>query len=345
MGLYQLVSEPSPSFEVSTLGVVAYGVVAWTQKRGVPTVTNVAVTNNDSEWWLGPKGGANREQRRCWLFKAWGIVMIPHRPKAELSDLTSNPRPKVSNCALEVLFELLCNIFNTFYKEVCFMLPPLFNLLLDCAERIDRSVSLISLVALNPPFTSSRSSSKCRSSGDVIYKELWHACAGPLVNVPRDGERVCYFPQGHMEQLEASMHQGLDQQLPSFNLPAKILCKVMNVHLRITDNAKFEDDCRAILENQSYVLFTLNKLIYKLVKQLTGPTSRLTVQLMDDGNEKPEVVVVSVDPNFASYLYKDFLSVVPTKKTIWHLNEQRETLKLIETFLDKAEDQVQGCYD
>ncbi|KAL8208911.1 hypothetical protein R6Q57_008323 [Mikania cordata] len=69
-------------------------------------------------------------------------------------------------------------------------------------------------------------------SVDGIYKELWHACAGPLVNVPREGERVYYFPQGHMEQLEASMHQGLDQQLPSFDLPAKILCKVMNVQLR-----------------------------------------------------------------------------------------------------------------
>ncbi|PWA75798.1 auxin response factor 1 [Artemisia annua] len=70
------------------------------------------------------------------------------------------------------------------------------------------------------------------SPADALYKELWHACAGPLVNVPREGERVYYFPQGHMEQLEASMHQGLDQQLPSFDLPAKILCKVMNVQLR-----------------------------------------------------------------------------------------------------------------
>ncbi|KAK1440408.1 hypothetical protein QVD17_06235 [Tagetes erecta] len=69
-------------------------------------------------------------------------------------------------------------------------------------------------------------------STDALYKELWHACAGPLVNVPREGEHVYYFPQGHMEQLEASMHQGSDQQLPSFNLPAKILCKVMNVQLR-----------------------------------------------------------------------------------------------------------------
>ncbi|XWS30312.1 hypothetical protein CRYUN_Cryun24cG0106200 [Craigia yunnanensis] len=34
------------------------------------------------------------------------------------------------------------------------------------------------------------------------------------------------------------------------------------------DNAKFEEECRAIIGNQSYVLFTLDKLIYKLVKQL-----------------------------------------------------------------------------
>ncbi|KAK7252329.1 hypothetical protein RIF29_36192 [Crotalaria pallida] len=35
-----------------------------------------------------------------------------------------------------------------------------------------------------------------------------------------------------------------------------------------SDNAKFEDDCRAIIGTQSYLLFTLDKLIYKLVKQL-----------------------------------------------------------------------------
>ncbi|XP_017235252.1 paired amphipathic helix protein Sin3-like 2 isoform X2 [Daucus carota subsp. sativus] len=131
-----------------------------------------------------------------------------------------------------------------------------------------------------------------------------------------------------------------------------------------SDNAKFEDDCRAIIGNQSYVLFTLDRLIYKLVKQLqtvandemdskllqlyeyensrrlekyvdsvyyenahvllhdeniyrfecTSEPSQLCIQLMDDRNEKPEVVAVSVDPNFATYFHKDFLSVVPNKK-------------------------------
>ncbi|KAL2555467.1 HOPM interactor 7 [Forsythia ovata] len=121
---------------------------------------------------------------------------------AGLSDLTSDPRAEVRNCALEVLFDLLnergskfsssfwenifqrvlfpifdhvrhagkdnfvspgdewlressvhslqllCNLFNTFYKEVCFMLPPLLSLLLDCAKKTDQSVVSISLGAL-----------------------------------------------------------------------------------------------------------------------------------------------------------------------------------------------------
>lgn len=67
---------------------------------------------------------------------------------------------------------------------------------------------------------------------DDLYTELWKACAGPLVDIPRNGERVYYFPQGHMEQLEASINQELNQQIPLFNLPPKILCRVAHIHLR-----------------------------------------------------------------------------------------------------------------
>lgn len=35
----------------------------------------------------------------------------------------------------------------------------------------------------------------------ALFRELWHACAGPLVTVPRERERVFYFPQGHIEQV------------------------------------------------------------------------------------------------------------------------------------------------
>ncbi|BFG22181.1 hypothetical protein CerSpe_084550 [Prunus speciosa] len=67
--------------------------------------------------------------------------------------------------------------------------------------------------------------------GGDLYTELWKLCAGPLVDVPRPGERVFYFPQGHMEQLEASTNQELNQQIPLFNLPSKILCRVVHIHL------------------------------------------------------------------------------------------------------------------
>ncbi|XP_057802479.1 auxin response factor 9-like [Salvia miltiorrhiza] len=66
---------------------------------------------------------------------------------------------------------------------------------------------------------------------DALYEELWRGCAGPLVDVPKAGERVYYFPQGHMEQLEASTNQELNQRIPMFNLPPKILCKVFNIQL------------------------------------------------------------------------------------------------------------------
>ncbi|KAL7594754.1 hypothetical protein Lser_V15G27811 [Lactuca serriola] len=66
---------------------------------------------------------------------------------------------------------------------------------------------------------------------DLLYKELWKACAGPLVDVPRDGERVFYFPQGHMEQLEESNNQEIDQSIPHFNLKSKILCRVVYTQL------------------------------------------------------------------------------------------------------------------
>ncbi|KAL6349434.1 hypothetical protein AAG906_034091 [Vitis piasezkii] len=71
-----------------------------------------------------------------------------------------------------------------------------------------------------------------RRRGDDLYAELWKACAGPLVDVPRRGERVFYFPQGHVEQLEASTNQELSQRIPLFNLPSKILCRVIHIQLR-----------------------------------------------------------------------------------------------------------------
>ncbi|OMO86353.1 AUX/IAA protein [Corchorus olitorius] len=64
-----------------------------------------------------------------------------------------------------------------------------------------------------------------------INSELWHACAGPLVSLPPVGSLVVYFPQGHSEQVAASMQKEADF-IPSYpNLPSKLICMLHNVTL------------------------------------------------------------------------------------------------------------------
>ncbi|XP_058203635.1 auxin response factor 11-like isoform X2 [Rhododendron vialii] len=113
----------------------------------------------------------------------------------------------------------------------------------------------------------------------VLYKELWKACAGPLVDVPRVGERVFYFPQGHMEQLDASANQELNQRAPLFNLPSKILCSVMDIQLRAeqdTDEVYAqitlvpEQDQSEPTSPDSYRPEPLSPIVYSFCKALTA---------------------------------------------------------------------------
>ncbi|KAJ6812249.1 auxin response factor 19-like [Iris pallida] len=65
-----------------------------------------------------------------------------------------------------------------------------------------------------------------------INQELWHACAGPLVSLPPAGSLVVYFPQGHSEQVAASMQKDIEAHIPNYpNLPSKLICLVHNVTL------------------------------------------------------------------------------------------------------------------
>ncbi|KAL7198725.1 hypothetical protein ACSBR2_021096 [Camellia fascicularis] len=67
---------------------------------------------------------------------------------------------------------------------------------------------------------------------DDLSIQLWHACAGPLVNVPSAGDKVFYFPQGHIEQVEVYTNQDGNVEMPIYNLPSKILCKVVYAQLK-----------------------------------------------------------------------------------------------------------------
>ncbi|KAK9126802.1 hypothetical protein Scep_015648 [Stephania cephalantha] len=79
---------------------------------------------------------------------------------------------------------------------------------------------------------SSLSSSSSSTASSSIYHELWHACAGPLTSLPKNGSLIVYFPQGHLEQLissSSSHYHALN--LPKFNLPSQIFCRVVDVQL------------------------------------------------------------------------------------------------------------------
>ncbi|KAF7823427.1 auxin response factor 4-like isoform X1 [Senna tora] len=80
---------------------------------------------------------------------------------------------------------------------------------------------------------STTSSSSNSSSSPLVsssYLELWHACAGPLTSLPKKGNVVVYFPQGHLEQLSSFCpFSSLD--MPTYELKPQIFCRVVNVQL------------------------------------------------------------------------------------------------------------------
>lgn len=59
---------------------------------------------------------------------------------------------------------------------------------------------------------------------DALYNELWYACAGPLVTVPRAGELVFYFPQGHIEQVASVLPYSKTSFYLFFLICTKLIC-------------------------------------------------------------------------------------------------------------------------
>ncbi|KAL3519835.1 hypothetical protein ACH5RR_017984 [Cinchona calisaya] len=71
------------------------------------------------------------------------------------------------------------------------------------------------------------------SAPESVCMELWHACAGPLISLPKKGSVVVYLPQGHLEQLSYQL------SLSSADLPPHVFCRVLDLKLHaeaITDD-------------------------------------------------------------------------------------------------------------
>ncbi|KAK8914020.1 Auxin response factor 15 [Platanthera zijinensis] len=68
-----------------------------------------------------------------------------------------------------------------------------------------------------------------------VCLELWHACAGMRISLPRLGSLVVYLPQGHLEHLfvgGGGGGGGGGDALPVFDLPPHVICRVVDVQLR-----------------------------------------------------------------------------------------------------------------
>ncbi|KAI4341710.1 hypothetical protein MLD38_026402 [Melastoma candidum] len=74
-----------------------------------------------------------------------------------------------------------------------------------------------------------------RDTGEDVdlNAQMWQAIAGVLTYIPRVGESVFYFPQGHIEQVEPYVDQDSEMVMPIYPLSSKILCKVLDVKLRV----------------------------------------------------------------------------------------------------------------
>jgi auxin response factor len=60
-----------------------------------------------------------------------------------------------------------------------------------------------------------------------VCLELWHACAGPLISLPKKGSIVVYVPQGHFEQAH-------DFPVSACNIPPHVFCRVLDVKLHVS---------------------------------------------------------------------------------------------------------------
>ncbi|KAK3013217.1 hypothetical protein RJ639_009758 [Escallonia herrerae] len=74
--------------------------------------------------------------------------------------------------------------------------------------------------------SSPSSSSTCSDyggsfTGSPVCLELWHACAGPSISLPKRGSAVVYLPQGHLERVA-------DFPAVAYDLPPHVFCRVVD---------------------------------------------------------------------------------------------------------------------
>ncbi|WOG95856.1 hypothetical protein DCAR_0415185 [Daucus carota subsp. sativus] len=102
----------------------------------------------------------------------------------------------------------------------------------ECNKKGDASVvcCLSSSTSSCSSTISSPMAAAAAAAASPMFMELWHACAGPLITLPKKGDLVVYFPQGHLEQA-ASASPFPHIQVSNFDLNPQIFCKILDVQL------------------------------------------------------------------------------------------------------------------
>ncbi|KAL9388550.1 hypothetical protein Peur_017155 [Populus x canadensis] len=90
----------------------------------------------------------------------------------------------------------------------------------DCSSQILQIPKLQSGPMIREFAVMNSQKEKMRVAEKCLDSQLWHACAGSMVQMPAVNSKVFYFPQGHAEHAQGSVEFG------HFQIPALIPCKV-----------------------------------------------------------------------------------------------------------------------
>ncbi|KAL5722388.1 hypothetical protein ACHQM5_005913 [Ranunculus cassubicifolius] len=118
---------------------------------------------------------------------------------------------------------------------------------------------------------------------------------------------------------------------------ARLMTAIYNLLDGTSDNTKFEDECRSIVGTQAYVLFTLDKLIHKLVKQLqTIAADEMDNKLLQlhayENSRKPSRFLDSVYHENARVLHDENIYRLECSSSPTHL-----TIQLMDYGYEKPE--------
>ncbi|KAL1323652.1 hypothetical protein HN51_033924 [Arachis hypogaea] len=99
--------------------------------------------------------------------------------------------------------------------------------------------------------------------------QLWHACAGSMVQMPQVNSKVFYFPQGHAEHAQTA----IDLSTPSLRVPPLIPCRVATV--------------RFMADPETDEVFAKIKLVPLKSSELDQNDNTLEGEVVVENQEKP----------------------------------------------------------